>query len=153
MIRQFSFAHHKSILASVALTLFFALPAPGAPAPPSTVEKPQTVKSQSEKAQADKTQMKKSQAEKHQSEIIEQLEQAVKADPNNFATRLKLGQAMMEAGRFRKAEENFLACTFINPKSNSGRFGMALVYERTGKFADAILVYKQILNRQPVATS
>lgn len=58
---------------------------------------------------------------------------------------------MMDAGRFRKAEENFLACTLLNPKSNSGRFGMAEVYEHTGKFADAILVYKQILSRQPVS--
>lgn len=135
MICQFSRARLQSItLAIVVLTFCFALPSQGAPS--GTREKPQTEKPQAEKPQA---------------ETIEQLEQLVKADPNNFATRLKLGQAMMEAGRFRKAEENFLACTFINPKSNSGRFGMALVYERTGKFADAILVYKQILNRQPVA--
>jgi predicted Zn-dependent protease len=85
------------------------------------------------------------------SQSIEQLEKIVQDEPNNFDARYKLGRAMLNAGRFRKAEENFLACTLLNPKSNSGRFGMADVYELTGKFADAMLVYKQILNRQPVA--
>jgi predicted Zn-dependent protease len=85
------------------------------------------------------------------SQTTEELEQAVREDPHSFSARFKLGRAMMDAGRFRKAEENFLACTLLNPKSNSGRFGMAEVYEHTGKFADAILVYKQILSRQPVS--
>jgi cytochrome c-type biogenesis protein CcmH/NrfG len=117
MICQFSSVRRQSInLAIVALTFCFALPTQGAPASPSTVEKPQAVKSQSEKSQADKTHTEKPQAEKSQAEIVVQLEQAVKADPNNFVSHLKLGQAMMEAGRFRKAEENFLACSLINPK-------------------------------------
>lgn len=85
------------------------------------------------------------------SQSIEQLEKAVQDEPHNVAARYKLGRAMLNAGRFRKAEENFLACTLLNPKSNSGRFGMADVYEHTGKFADAMLVYTQILNRRPVA--
>lgn len=84
-------------------------------------------------------------------QTTEELEQAVRVDPHSFSAHFKLGRAMMDAGRFRKAEENFLACTLLNPKSNSGRFGMAEVYEHTGKFADAILVYKQILSRQPVS--
>lgn len=84
-------------------------------------------------------------------QTTEELEQAVRVDPHSFSAHFKLGRAMMDAGRFRKAEENFLACTLLNPKSNSGRFGMAEVYEHTGKFADAILVYKQILRRQPVS--
>lgn len=152
MICQFFSVRRQSInLAIVALTFCFAVPAQGAPASPATAEKTQAAKSQSEKPQSGKTHIEKPQAEKSQAEIVAQLEQAVKADPNSFQSHLKLGQAMMEAGRFRKAEENFLACSLINPKSNSGRFGMASVYEHTGKFADAILVYKQILSRQPVA--
>ncbi|MDP3510601.1 MAG: matrixin family metalloprotease [Candidatus Melainabacteria bacterium] len=127
MLRQISNFSLQSIAIAIAvLSLSFSLPAQGGP-------------------------QAKTQMENSTSEIVEKLEQAVRQEPHNFTAHFKLGRAMMDAGRFRKAEESFLACTLLNPKSNAGRFGMAEVYEHTGKFADAILVYKQILSRQPVA--
>jgi predicted Zn-dependent protease len=72
---------------------------------------------------------------------------APKTWPEHFYT----GRQMLKQGRFRKAEEHFLACTMLEPKNNAARFGMAEVYEHTGRFNDAILVYRQILSRKPLS--
>ncbi|CAN5369168.1 hypothetical protein BH11CYA1_BH11CYA1_30420 [soil metagenome] len=130
MTRLFFSAHFATLALASAFYFCAALPAhaegPLAPHPTSQTETQPEAKS------------------------VEQLELAILDHPRSFTLHYKLGKAMMDAGRFRKAEENFLACTLIDPKSNAGRFGMAQVYEHTGKFADAVLVYKQILNRPQV---
>lgn len=71
-------------------------------------------------------------------------EKAVSSAPHSYRAHYGLGLTMLQQGRFQKAEENFLACTLLGPKENGARFGIASVYECTGRFADAVLVYKQI---------
>lgn len=70
--------------------------------------------------------------------------------PKTWREHFYTGRQMLHQGRFRKAEEHFLACTILEPKNNAARFGMAEVYEHTGRFNDAILVYRQIMNRKPL---
>jgi len=77
-------------------------------------------------------------------------EQALKLDPQSFSGHFNLGHAMVELGRFTRAEKQFLTCTLINPHDNSARFAMASVYEYSGRFADAILVFKQILKSKQI---
>ena len=69
-------------------------------------------------------------------------EKAVALAPHSYRAHYGLGRSMLEQGRYFKAEQNFLTCTLLTPRENLARFGMAEVYEHTGRFADAVLVYE-----------
>ncbi|MBU6453876.1 MAG: matrixin family metalloprotease [Cyanobacteria bacterium REEB67] len=75
------------------------------------------------------------------------LSEAVRREPKVAKFHYLLGRGLTEEGRFQKAVEEFLECTFLDPNDSRARFEIAQVYVYQGRFKDAIAVLEQIKSK------
>jgi len=84
-------------------------------------------------------------AEERYEESGKSYEKAVKLWPvadNHYA----LGQAYMNAGRYKDAEAQFNEVVRIDPDNPDGNYGLGLNYARQGRYEDAIVQFKAAVN-------
>ena len=73
--------------------------------------------------------------------------EAVRREPKNPRFHFLLARGLTEEGRFQKAIDELVECTFLDPKSERARFEIAQVYVYQGRFKDAVAVLEQIRNK------
>jgi predicted CXXCH cytochrome family protein len=74
---------------------------------------------------------------------------ALVESPDNPVWRAGLGSAQMAAGRPDVAEETFIKVAGLAPWETDTFFSLGQAYARQGKFADAIRVLRDAVNRNP----
>ena len=73
--------------------------------------------------------------------------QAVRLDPSS-ANRYALGQAYLELGDYRNAEEQFRQVKDLEPGKPNGHYGLGLVYAKQGRADDAINAFQRAISIQ-----
>ena len=77
------------------------------------------------------------------------LEKAAKSNAKDFRTVYQYGLALMALEDYDKAIQMFTKCSSLNPQESSVTYQMARCYEFTGRFGDALELYKNYIRNQP----
>jgi tetratricopeptide (TPR) repeat protein len=74
---------------------------------------------------------------------------AVQASPESVVAATELGIALLSASRAGEAEDQFKHALNSDPHYTNARFGLASIEAASGKFADAVSDFKQVLAERP----
>lgn len=86
--------------------------------------------------------------EKYQ-EGIKLLKEVIKGSQNNSAPYINIAIAYGKLGDDEKAEENLKQALEINPEHPVANNEYALLYRRTGRFAEARQLYEKVIKQYP----
>jgi tetratricopeptide (TPR) repeat protein len=77
------------------------------------------------------------------------LKRAVTLNPSDSAARVNLGSILLFLGKPGEAEEQFRSALAVNPDLLPGLLGLAMCREQMGRHAEAIMMLKEVLVREP----
>ena len=80
---------------------------------------------------------------------VENSRRAIAAGDGSTSTRLQLGNALIELQEFTEAEEVLLTVVGSDANSVESRISLAQVYADSGRLEQALILYREALNRDP----
>ncbi len=80
---------------------------------------------------------------------IELLEKVKKGSQKNSAPFINIAMAYEKIGKLKKAEENLKQALTINPEHPVANNEYALLYRKTGRYAEARQLYETVVERYP----
>lgn len=83
-------------------------------------------------------------------EEIGKLRDALKLSPDNPVLRELLAAALLKHGDYENAEKAYMAFLELEPKSQTGKFGLAKAYYRLGKTSAALVLLEELIKDEDV---
>lgn len=84
-----------------------------------------------------------------QQQRIANLEEALKADPNNLGVLVELGNTYYDSGQFAKAVDRYIQALDIDPNNTNVRVDLGTSYLSLGMVSQAIKEYRKALEIDP----